>query len=200
MTGVAQNPNTHLANMLNEHHQRITAIEHQQNFAVRDSNKNVRVAAGGLGSFFNQLSGDIGFAVADPHGNVAELNPPVDQCVTGGYSTTSETYVDLGFPSLSAYIGASGSAIIMASSLITTTAAGQGGLAALEVDGTVLTGSNGVLQAYAVSSALQLSVASMLVQPSLTPQTSHTFKLVFRSSVSGDTAMFSQNNLIVWPI
>jgi hypothetical protein len=180
-----------------------TAIQTQRNLTVAALDPvtmKVRVAVGNLGQPFPTLAGDFGLAVQDPQGNIHEVNPATDGSVFGGYSTSSATYVDLGFPSVSAHIGASGSAILLASALITTGAAAQGGIAAVEVDGVVPGSGSQVVQAYATSSSVQLSVAASWVQSGMTAGAAHTFKMVYRSTVGGTNATFSQNNLIVWPI
>jgi Holliday junction resolvasome RuvABC endonuclease subunit len=48
MTGVAANPNSHLANMLNDHHQRLSAIEHQQQSWIHDNKGKCVVIEGNL--------------------------------------------------------------------------------------------------------------------------------------------------------
>lgn len=55
MTGIAANPNTHLANMLNEHHQRLTAVEHQQQaFILNTQGKSVMIQ----GNLLNDNKGE----------------------------------------------------------------------------------------------------------------------------------------------
>ena len=127
------------------------------------------------------------------------IRPPTGP-LSAGYSTSSTTFVDLGFPSVSAYIGASGSATLMVSALITTSAAAQGGFVGVEIDGVVPGTGNPSIQSLVSGSGVEVSASSAWVQPHMAPQTAHTFKLVYRAAVGATSVTFTQNNLIVWPI
>lgn len=160
-----------------------------------DSNGNVRVSAGEL------LNGDFGFAVTDTSGNMHEVNPiyPGESAPT--FTTSSTTAVAGNGPLVQAPIGASGSALVIVSSLIglpgnSATTGVTAGYVDVYMDGAVLITNdlyfsvNNPLNGYAVMNS------STQIAQKMTPGT-HDFALMYYTS--GSSVNFSANALSIWP-
>lgn len=112
-------------------------------------------------------------------------------------STSSTGWQNLGFPSISVPIGASGEAQIFMSGFASLTVINSQAYAGLSIDGAAPT---------AVQLHLQLSnsiggasCASAFITSGLS-QGTHTFSIWYQAGTSGDSISFDTNALIVWPL
>lgn len=154
-------------------------------------------------------SGDYGLNVNDPNGNGRELLPTYQSFVElapGGtvWTTTNgaaSPVAPAGGPSVTAYVGASGDALVAVSASMWISA-GNGANVGLAIDGT-LHGSYPVLQTASLA-GVPGSVTFQLTKfpgiAALTPNTTHTFSLLIWSSSGGATASFQGLGLSVQPI
>ena len=165
---------------------RLAALETQQNFGVRDGSGVLR-AQGGL-----LPNGDYGFSVTDPLSHTFEVVPFQAALVTASQVTASATWTDLATvgPSVSCWIGASGSALVFVSAQIT--AISNAGYLGVSIDGGAVTYTSG-----AFSGSAQLDVGGFYQVVVITTKTSHTFKLQYETS--GTSVTFANRSLLVWP-
>lgn len=166
---------------------------------VYDSNGVIRAGFGQLsGPFGASYTGEYGMAVGDPLGNVHEVNPAITRPASSG-STTSTTFVDTGWGTLTAYIGGSGSAIIMLSARLSLTTGNQTAEVSVGVDGVTPSGLSDLDLSNQNVQPIQAGVAANFLMTGLTPQTEHTFNLYALSS-NGSSITWVKLNLIVWPV
>lgn len=147
-------------------------------------------------------SGDYGLAVQDPTGHSIEVWPPTAAYgnLTGTVSSTTPVAAS-GAPSVTAYFGASGDAIVTIGSYIGTPLTGGSGLVYLSIDGGA---ANEFIEAGTPSAGVAENVSStrrlsQWLGVTLTPNTSHTFSLEF-SSTSGNPTTFAALSILVQPI
>jgi len=171
-------------------------------FAVRDKNGIQRVRVGYL------PNGDYGVWLADSIGNQEELLPVSSNYYDGeispgtaGVITTSYTLF-ANAPTVTAVIGASGDAIITASSFVTNTNGGFGD-AALVVDGgapalMIASGSASAAIACATTSVRRL--VTWTSGPGLLTPGSHTFTLYYKTDNASHNIGFTGNYLSVEPL
>lgn len=149
-------------------------------------------------------SGDQGLAVYDLNGaNPQEILPVSVNAVGTTLTTQSTTFVDLGGPQVTAVIGASGDAIITASSFITSTATNQSAAVGISVDGaaptaTILQLTNNSGGSLGVSCAMDRTLSQSSIG-TLTPG-SHTFKLWFKQTLAATNASFALSVITARPV
>ena len=115
---------------------RVHALESQTNFAVRDGSGTLRVQSGLLQDPATGLStGDYGFAVGDANGNVHVVNPFYPYGDNSLYSTSSSSYVSVGYPGITVPVGASGSVLIIGAANLITTVPGDTATVGISIDG-----------------------------------------------------------------
>lgn len=144
---------------------------------VADSNNKTRVVIGQL------PSGDYGVEVLDPNGNgrellttyqsFVELNPSGNQT---WQSSSTLPALPNGGPSVTAYLGASGDALITVCATIWVSG-GNGGFVGLQVDGTNV-GNYELLQCQslsAVSGSVTFQMSKFPGMATVTPNSTHTF-------------------------
>lgn len=230
MPGVNPNADQFQIGYLRQLDTRLRALETQQKLLVTDAAGRVVEELGlqadgtfGLVNFdaegrervrLGQLpGGDYGLRVTDPAGIAREVLPVAAASTEGDLTTSSTSLVALaGSPSVSAYIGASGDALVTVSATILTptitSPADVGGSIALSVDGSssglnwVQAGFNGgsypsALPAtqWPVSSAQLLSQTVGTVAPG-----EHTFGLEYASLGAGKSVTFFAIAIVVQPI
>lgn len=171
-------------------------------FLVRDASGNPRTYMGAL------PNGDYGILLDAPNNeDPTELLPLVTQFYGSTISTTIAAFVtNANLPPVTAWIGASGDALIRITSFIQLASAAQVGTVGIEIDGVtpnsqvgqlalVITGSdtNG-----ACSCAIEFSAAAAVGNPLSTGN--HTFQLLFRTGVVGQLSQFSFTSMTVQPI
>ena len=166
--------------------QRLAALETQQNFGVRDGSGVLR-AQGGL-----LPNGDYGFSVTDPLSHTFEVVPFQAALVIASQATASATWTDLATvgPSVSCWIGASGSALVFVSAQIT--AVSNAGYLGVSIDGGAPTYTSGAFSGTAV-----VDVGRFYQVVGLTTKTPHTFKLQYETS--GTSVTFANRSILVWP-
>jgi len=190
------NPNSddYLAAKLKDYGQRLANLENQQTFIVSDPQGVQRVRLG------LQTNGDIGLSTTDPLGNSAEVFPLQANSVWAQEATSSTAWTDLATvgPTVTAWIGASGQALILASASVQTTSLNiaeigisiDGGAAVMVGVVGILTGNN--------SDRCAGTASAVYVQPGLTPG-QHTFKMQYQNT-SAFSVDFAVRSLVVWPI
>ena len=169
---------------------RLTALETQQNFGVRDGSGVLR-AQGGL-----LPTGDYGFSVTDPLGNTFELLPQKTQLVPAAQATSSVPWTDLATvgPTVTCWIGASGSCMIYFSAQLTVAA--NAGALAVSIDG----GAPIAIEGYLSTSAGTVvgNIGGFYLQAGLTAKASHTFKLQY--ATGGTSVTFANRSILVVPL
>jgi hypothetical protein len=173
-------------------------METQQNGGVIDKAGVKRVTIGQL------PNGDYGILLADAAGATTELLPVYSGQLTGSVATSAGSYADLGFPAVTASIGASGKVKVTASSTITITPSAAGvwpGIVGVSIDGATPTGIlspilSGSLTTTGAGGSVVSASASVVV-PGIAPG-SHTFKLLYSSGVA--VVSFSESYLQIEPI
>ena len=169
---------------------RISALETQQNWAVRDSSMTIRVQGGLL------PDGDFGVQITDVLGNVETLLTSVDEYVDVAATITSTTYVAHTGPTVTVPVGPSGKVFLEAAAYINTVAAGNtGGYVGLFIDG-VLT-----RDVLAAESSASVAVASnVATKRSITGLSQGTHKFELRYKTTSGTSQFGARSLIVTPV
>lgn len=187
-------------NEFQSHDKRISSLETKQNFAVRDAKNIVRVRGGLL------PTGDFGLQVLDINGVGAELLPLYWAQLTGSVSTSGASYADLGFPSTTLIVGASGNLKVTVSSLLDLglTAGAQGGQVGVSVDGgapsSPLGGIVSLAQNVSAGSVrIAASLSATVVATGLTPG-SHTVKCLFGGSGVSGACAFSNTFMQAQPL
>ena len=164
-------------------------------FTVRDVNGLQRIRIGFL------PNGDYGVLFNDTLGNQQELLPTVSSFYAGNLTTSSGSFVTIAnSPSVKAYLGASGDAIVSASCNFNVSTSG---IVQLLIDGTSPGANAGEILFCLLGAPGAVSVAatikvSNLFQQTFSPNQSHTFTLKYLSGSSSITC--AQNSLTVTPI
>jgi hypothetical protein len=164
-------------------------------FRVADANGVQRVRIGLL------PNGDYGVLFNDTLGNQQELLPTVSSFYAGNLTTSSGSFVTIAnSPSVKAYLGASGDAIVSASCNFNVSTSG---IVQLLIDGTSPGANAGEILFCILGAPGAVSVAatikmSNLFQQTFSPNQSHTFTLKYLSGSSSITC--AQNSLTVTPI
>lgn len=169
-------------------------------FIVRDAAGNPRVNVGYL------PSGDYGILLSAPNNSEnTELLPIVTQFWLNAIIITSTSFVtNTNLPAVSAYIGASGNCLVRISSVININDSGNIGEIKVQVDGN--SGNQQGTCAFTQTGGTEGSASCLAEFPyaaaagnSLTPNSYHTFQLVFKSN-DGSAVDFSYISLTIQPI
>lgn len=173
-----------------------------QGFSVRDTQGRQRVRVGGL------PNGDYGILLTDVNGNSEELLPVLSNYYDGfispgtaGVTTTAYTLF-ANAPTVTAVIGASGDAIITASSFVTNPNGGTGD-AALVVDGgtpAVMIASGSASAAIACATTSVRRLLGWNTGPGLLAPGPHTFTLWYKTDNASHNIGFTGNYLSVEPL
>lgn len=194
-----------IAGLFKRPQDQINAMARQQNWGIHDGSLVLRVRGGlqddgtyGVRTFdsdgnvrveMGQLSnGDNGVLLLDPATNQnTELLPLYWAQLPGSVSATGSSFQDLGFPSETVTVGASGSVKITLSSqfLVPSNPGVQGGVVSVSLDGATPAGILAGLLACSASAgaAPGLSCSVTVVVTGLTPG-AHTFKALFQADTS----------------
>ena len=155
-----------------------------------DTAGRLRVAVGQL------PSGDYGLETVDPNGNVQEVIPMLQATVLANESTTSTSWTDLATvgPSVTAWIGASGSALLMASALMSpyTSTAGYIGIG---IDGAA---PSVYIASYDANLYGGFASATGFVKVTGLSPGSHTFKLMYYTTANN--TQFANRAIAVFPL
>lgn len=175
--------------------QRLRSLETQQNSLWRDAEGNPRLQIGLL------PNGDYGFATYSPanDGTYQEVRPLEAASAAGGVTTAAGGFAltDLGGPAVTATIGATGKALVLASceALITGGSGADAAYCALMVDGSFAASIG------STSETVYNAVTDGTVLTGLSPG-SHEFALWYGmlGSSGTPTATFQARSLVVWPL
>ncbi|MBF6557024.1 MAG: hypothetical protein IVW52_12825 [Acidimicrobiales bacterium] len=192
MPAVTQPHDLYFQNLMDEIRQRLTALEMQQNFGIRDASGLIRAQGGKL------PNGDYGFAVTDPSGITTELNPIQSASILTSEGTSSGTPTNLATvgPTLTAHVGASGSALVLLGANIQATSGGAAEMW-VAIDGTVQ--SNPSAQLSTPASVVSASCMGGAVVTGIAPG-DHTFQAKYQVGAGPGPATFFDRWLIVQPI
>lgn len=173
-----------------------------QGFSVRDPSGLQRLRIGAL------PNGDFGIFLADTIGNSQEILPVTSSYYdgeispgTGGVTTTSYTAFP-NAPTVTAVIGASGDAVVTASSFVTNPSGGTGDIA-LVIDGgapSLIVAAGCASTAVAISGASIRRLKGWTSGPGLITPGEHTFTLYYKTSNAAQPIGFSGNYLSVEPL
>jgi hypothetical protein len=192
MPGVTSPHDLYFQNLIDEMQKRITALETQQNFGIRDASGLIR-AQGGL-----LPNGDYGFAVTDPAGITTELNPVQSASILTSEGTTSGTPTNLATvgPTVTAHVGASGKALVLLGANIQATSGGAAEMF-VAIDGTVQ--SNPSAQLSTPASVVSVSCMGGAIVTGIAAG-DHTFQAKYEVGAGPGPAVFFGRWLIVQPI
>ena len=207
MPPVNPNSDLYLLQYLRGLDDRLRAIETQQQNVYTDGAGRRRAQVGLL------PNGDYGIQVVDPTGVAREVFPVAAASTVGPLSTTSSSFVAIsGSPEVSAYIGASGDALVTVSATINTPTITSptvvGGRIGLSVDGATPTGiwmeagyNGGSYPSALPETEWPASSAQLLSQTvgTVTPG-EHTFGLVYSNLLGSASVFFTAIAIVVQPL
>jgi hypothetical protein len=165
---------------------------------VFDTSGNLRTALGQL------ASGDYGLAVTDPHGVTNEVFPVSSKYVNGPLATSSTTpFAITGSPSVTAYLGASGDALVTVCCLMNTGITSTLGEVDLWVDGSSYGSALFMGYPSSAGSAVEASCSTTRRlsdwEGALPANGNHVFTLRYSSS-AGTSIGFNAISIVVQPL